>query len=58
VERDDTAGGRATRDIAVKVFCSHRRADKPIVEAFARRMRQDGIDAWLDKWEIGQATMS
>jgi len=35
------------------VFCSHRRADKPIVEAFARRMRQDGIDAWLDKWEIG-----
>ncbi len=36
----------------VKVFCSHRRVDKSRVEAFARRLREDGIDAWLDGWEI------
>jgi len=36
-----------------KVFCSHRQVDKPAVEAFARRLREEqGIDAWLDKWEI------
>lgn len=37
---------------ARKVFCSHRQVDKPAVEAFARRLRERGIDAWLDKWEI------
>ena len=35
-----------------KVFCSHRQVDKPAVEAFARRLRERGIDAWFDKWEI------
>lgn len=37
---------------AMKVFCSHRSTDKPAVEDFARRLRDRGIDAWLDKWEI------
>ncbi len=37
---------------APKVFCSHRQVDKPAVEAFARRLRECGVDAWLDKWEI------
>ena len=31
--------------MAVKVFCSHRGVDKPEVEAFARRLRDSGIDA-------------
>jgi hypothetical protein len=35
-----------------KVFCSHRGVDKSAVEAFARQLREAGIDAWLDKWEI------
>ncbi len=35
-----------------KVFCSHRQVDKPAVEAFARRLLDRGIAAWLDKWEI------
>jgi TIR domain len=34
------------------VFCSHSSRDKPIVEQFAARLRRDGIDAWLDKWEM------
>jgi len=37
---------------ARRVFCSHRGIDKPAVEAFARRLRAAGIDAWLDRWEI------
>lgn len=37
---------------ARKVFCSHRSVDKPAVADFARRLRQAGIDAWLDQWEI------
>jgi hypothetical protein len=34
------------------VFCSHASADKPAVKAFAERLRADGIDAWVDDWEI------
>ena len=36
-----------------KVFCSHRVVDKPAVEAFARRLRESGIDAQFDSWEVG-----
>lgn len=35
-----------------KVFCSYRHVDKPAVEVFVRQLRDRGIDAWLDKWEI------
>jgi tetratricopeptide (TPR) repeat protein len=39
---------------ALRVFCSYRSADAAAVEPFARRLREEaGIDAWLDKWEIG-----
>ena len=34
------------------VFCSHASADKPAVLAFAQRLAADGIDAWVDQWEI------
>ena len=37
----------------MKVFLSHSSSDKPAVEALACYLRQQGIDAWLDKWEIG-----
>lgn len=37
----------------VRVFCSHRSVDKPVVLAFAERLRADGVDAWVDSWEIG-----
>ncbi len=39
--------------MTIRVFCAHRSVDKPRVEVFARRLREDGIDAWLDRWEIG-----
>jgi tetratricopeptide (TPR) repeat protein len=35
-----------------KVFCSHRSVDKDRVEEIARTLRERGIDAWLDAWEI------
>ncbi len=36
-----------------KVFISHASEDKArFVEKFAERLRQQGIDAWLDKWEM------
>ncbi|MFM7228057.1 MAG: TIR domain-containing protein, partial [Cyanobacteriota bacterium] len=37
----------------MRVFLSHSSRDKPAVEALARYLREQGIDAWLDKWEIG-----
>ncbi len=38
---------------APKVFVSHASEDKArFVEVFAARLRADGIDAWLDKWEM------
>jgi hypothetical protein len=34
------------------VFLSHSSADKPAVEALARRLAKEGIQAWLDKWNL------
>ena len=34
------------------VFLSHSSADKPAVEELARRLAQQGIQAWLDKWHL------
>ena len=35
-----------------KTFLSHNSADKPAVEALARRLRQENIEPWLDKWNL------
>ncbi len=35
-----------------KVFCSHRSVDKPRVKEIAAKLRAEGIDAWVDQWEI------
>lgn len=34
------------------VFLSHSNADKPAVEAIARRLRELDVRAWLDRWEM------
>jgi hypothetical protein len=39
-------------EAALKVFCSFRSADRAAVEAFARRLRERGLNAWFDEWEI------
>ncbi len=42
-----------TAHSAPKVFVSHASEDKDrFVLAFAQRLRGDGVDAWLDKWEM------
>jgi hypothetical protein len=35
-----------------KAFVSHSHSDKPTAERLARELRNQGIDAWFDKWEI------
>jgi len=39
------------------VFLSHSSSDKPAVEELAIRLRREGIEPWLDKWNLvpGQA---
>src|SRR5262245_34046890 len=34
------------------VFLSHSGADKPAVEDLALRLRQEGVEPWLDKWHL------
>jgi hypothetical protein len=34
------------------VFLSHSSADKPAVEELARRLAKEGIQAWLDTWQL------
>ncbi len=34
------------------VFLSHNSADKPIVEELARRLVKEGIQPWLDRWNL------
>jgi TIR domain len=39
--------------MTIKVFMSHSSVDKPFVERLSKDLRtREGIDAWLDKWEI------
>jgi WD40 repeat protein len=38
--------------IRYHVFLSHSSADKPAVEEIARRLKHDGIEPWLDKWNL------
>src|SRR4028119_1319134 len=39
--------------MTMKAFISHSSIDKPFVEHLATDLRiREGIDAWLDKWEI------
>ena len=37
----------------MRVFISHSSKDKPAVEKLATALRERGIDAWVDKWEMG-----
>ena len=39
------------------VFLSHRTSDKPTIEELAIRLRREGIEPWLDMWNLvpGQA---
>ena len=41
-----------TDPTAPKVFVSHASEDKAFVLQLAQRLREDGVDAWVDKWEI------
>lgn len=34
------------------VFLSHNTADKPSVEQLARRLEEENLTAWLDKWDL------
>ena len=34
------------------VFLSHSSADKPAVEELAHRLRESGLEPWLDKWNL------
>lgn len=45
-------GAERTVEQAPRAFLSHASEDKPFVEALARRLRADGVDAWFDGWEI------
>src|SRR5690606_12744893 len=38
------------------IFCSHRSTDGPRVERIARRIREAGADAWLDRWSEAELT--
>ena len=39
-------------DSRYHVFLSHNSADKPAVEELARRLVKEGIQPWLDKWNL------
>jgi nucleotide-binding universal stress UspA family protein len=34
------------------VFLSHASADKPAVEHLARKLREEGLEPFLDKWHL------
>jgi hypothetical protein len=38
--------------MSAHVFLSHSTADKPTVENLARRLAEEGIEAWLDNVEF------
>ncbi len=38
--------------IRFHVFLSHCSADKPAVEEIGRRLKLEGLEPWLDKWNL------
>jgi hypothetical protein len=36
----------------MKSFLSHNSDHKPAVEEIANRLRDEGIEPWLDKWNL------
>jgi tetratricopeptide (TPR) repeat protein len=44
--------GKTSLQMPFYVFLSHSSADETAVEEIARRLAQDGIQAWLDKWNL------
>lgn len=55
-QKHATGHTQADRDVGPKttydVFLSHASADKPSVERLARRLREDGLNPFLDKWHL------
>lgn len=50
----DQSGLIVSRSAAPNVFISHASEDKErFVVEFAERLRRDGVNAWLDMWEMG-----
>jgi tetratricopeptide (TPR) repeat protein len=45
-------GWKGLCEMSAHVFLSHSTADKPAVENLARRLAEEGIEAWLDKWNL------
>lgn len=39
-------------EVEPKVFISHASEDKPFVREFAKRLRDNGVDAWVYEWEV------
>jgi hypothetical protein len=48
----EASDGTSTK-AAPRAFISHNRANKAQAEELARALRQTGVDAWFDAWEIG-----
>ena len=38
--------------VRYKVFLSHATPDKPAVKEIARRLKAEGIEPWLDEWNL------
>jgi WD40 repeat protein/energy-coupling factor transporter ATP-binding protein EcfA2 len=45
---------RPAADTAFDVFLSHNSREKPVVERLARRLRDAGLEPWLDAWCLTQ----
>jgi hypothetical protein len=45
-------GLKGRSEMSAQVFLSHSTADKPAAENLARRLAEEGIEAWLDKWNL------
>jgi tetratricopeptide (TPR) repeat protein len=42
----------STLSLCFDVFLSHNSSDKPVVEKIAVRLKQCGLEPWLDKWNL------
>ncbi|MFO1429209.1 MAG: toll/interleukin-1 receptor domain-containing protein [Candidatus Competibacteraceae bacterium] len=38
------------------IFLSYSRVDQPAVEVIAERLRQEGLNPWLDIWNLIRGT--
>jgi hypothetical protein len=56
MQNEDNPSSKSMGQATQVGHASHNNEDKPAIEQVAHRLRQQGIEPWLDKWNLKPGT--